>query len=106
MDREAFRKYLMNAYVSRKTGRPLNAGTASDVLTRCLRVERALDIDLDQELSCFDNLTYLQERIKRQSRRFQYSGESPYFCNIFTMSIRLYYSFLASARRQLSRSKK
>lgn len=97
-DKEAFRKYLMNDYRSAKTGRPLNTGTTCDVLTHCLRIERALGIDLDEELSSIESLKNLQETIKEERRRFRYTGTRPYFYCIFNQAVRYYRDFLVHCR--------
>jgi hypothetical protein len=105
-DKEAFRKYLMNDYSGAKTGCPLNAGSTCDVLTHCLRVERALGVDLDEELSSTESLENLRRKIKQERRRFRYTGTRPYFYAIFNLSVRYYYDFLVHSRDQTSRSKK
>ncbi len=97
--REGFRQYLIGTYTSKKTGRALSVGTASDVLTRCSRVERALNIDLDAELSSSGGLVTVQESIKHNFRKFRYEGTLPYPHVIFTMAVSHYNSFLAFHNR-------
>ena len=104
-DKEAFRRYLTKNYRGAETGCPLSYGTACDVLTHCLRVERALGIELDRELSSADSLKELKGRIKDHQQRFEYTGTRPYFYSIFNLAVRYYYDFLVDSRSRGRRSK-
>lgn len=98
-DSVQFRQFLENDFRGAKTGRPLGAKTARDVVCRCRRVERSLGIDLSKILTGDqESIDSLQKKIKKKAGLLGYRGDLPYFYTLFTLNVRYYNQFLSSQR--------
>lgn len=100
---DGFREYLLKAYVSGRTGKPLKPAVAHDVISRCRRVERVLGIDLDAVFRQKGApMEMLAEGIKLNCNEFGYDGSKRYFYVYLITAVRHYYKFCRSGRERLA----
>lgn len=93
-DKEAFLKYLSDS-VSRRTGKPMGSRAVLDVLSRCERVERGLDLNLHRSLGgSEDRMDAVAEKIRDNADRLGFVGKKRYYYNDFVAAVRRYHRFL------------
>lgn len=93
MRSEQFRSWLMNTYLSDRTGAPLSKAAAADALSRCRRVEKRLRLDLDAELDGpADGETFVS-RAEGHVERFVIDGDEASGMASIMRAVRLYVLF-------------
>lgn len=72
---DQFEKYLSGEYRGSRSGRALTSPAIRDAVSRCHRIERTLDIDLDRDLDRQDHdLENLLNCIEQSGRLFDIDG--------------------------------
>jgi len=92
---EYSRTYLECSVISRHNGKPLAPKALSDIVSSCLRADKALELDLDVELSGSSEAVELVAlKVRTNSSRLGYEGLGRYFYNDFVAFVRQYYRHL------------
>lgn len=92
MREQPFFEYLTATYVSRRTGRHLEARAARDAVSRCSRVEHAVNVNLDTLLRRSDVISVLK-LVTASENRFFFSGDSRQGIAQLRSSVKLYAAF-------------
>jgi hypothetical protein len=99
MKNEAAFLDFLNARISRRTGKPMKPRAASDVLSRCVRVERILGVDLYTELTGENGqIETVATKIRAHAESLGFVGKKRYYYNDFVSAVRIYYAFLTGER--------
>jgi hypothetical protein len=93
MRTEPFREFLTKRYRSRKTGRPLSARAAGDAVSRCLRVESVLGIDLESPRVARADVVSVLTTVEKRARDFRFSGGERRGLSQLRSALKLYLAF-------------
>lgn len=92
MRAEAFREFLSTVYRA-SSGEPLGHRPVSDAISRCRRVEGALDVDLDTVIPR-KGVEHLREEMARSDRSLGIEGNQRHGRYSLANAVRLYSRFL------------
>src|SRR4051812_5295769 len=112
MHKNEFRAYLSVHYLSPRTGKRLSRAVVSDTISRCARVERCFQIDLDKALRSGDpGLHRLAELIRADAKVVEgRRSETKYYFALFISAVRRYSEFIEFTKnprlRSLTRQKR
>lgn len=93
MKADSFRSWLMNTYVSERTGEHLSKAAASNALSRCKRVERRLSMNLDRELDRLGDGQALLRHVRGSVEKFNIDGDEYTGIASILSDVRLYALF-------------
>ena len=101
MKKDSFKEYLLHQYRG-KSSIGISARVASDVCSRCLRVEKILQLDLDDRLTGdAETLSGFLMNFEDQSSLFQFTGLSTKLG--LRSAIHIYNGFINVNKRRKSR---
>ncbi len=94
MDRPAFERYLKTRYVKQNGELGMEVTTATDVASRCLRVETAFGVELDDVIDR-NELSALIEQVKSVDgrKRLNYVGTQKKWYSHLTAALEKYAKF-------------
>ena len=94
MDRPAFERYLKTKYVKQSGELGMEVTTATDVASRCLRVETAFGVELD-DVIVRNKLSALIEQVKSDEgrNRLNYVGAQKKWYSHLTAALEKYAKF-------------
>jgi hypothetical protein len=94
IDKEAFIRYLADK-PSTRTGKPIGTRSAQDLASRCARVERDLNLNLEAALKgTGDRIGAVTEEIRNNAGQLGLIGKSGHYYNDFISAVRRYHNFL------------
>jgi hypothetical protein len=101
-----FKKYLISEFRSEKTGMPYTLKVASDILSRCRRIEQILEIELSRAfISNEKNYLAFKNQIKTHVESFC-SDANPYGYLQYNHALKAYYLFALRSAGKCSSSSK
>lgn len=94
MDRPAFERYLKVTFINPRTGWGLERKSATDVASRCERVETAFGVELDDVIAR-NELNSLIEQVKSAEgrKRLDYVGSQKMWYSHLTAALEKYAKF-------------
>lgn len=93
MNIEGFRNFLVKDYIGTRDNNKLSKKAISDLLSRCLRIERELKVNLDDLITHKTDFVTIKQYIHDNSDMFNYKGSKKYFYNQFASTAKIYHLF-------------